>query len=120
MPRMTQKYLKQVTFIDELKAKDIIKKLPNMDEWSFLEENISEWCDEDGFEWRLRCTKFTNSEYSISCSNWKTIIGQKMTKAEKRRETIFKSCFIYLAKEYGTGVKGDIFEGDYVYNYIHV
>ena len=119
MPRITKKERKICAFLDELNSKDIIKNLPDMKDWSYNQEQRLEWSDEDGFEWNLRCTKTTESEYSITCSNWKTIIRKNITKTEKRKQTIHKSCYIYLLEEYGTSGKDIYYRGgDYVYVYV--
>jgi hypothetical protein len=113
---ITKKMSKNLAFVEELISKDIVKNLPTMKDWTV--EESCEWWDDDGFEWNVERPK-SNLEYRIWCSNWKTIIKQKMTKTEKRKKTICKQCTIRPKKDCD-GIKGDIFVGDYVYTYIQV
>jgi hypothetical protein len=113
--------LQNNNFIEELKTKGILEKLLNMDDWEINREEILTW-DDDGYEWRLRCKKYSKcSEYDVSCSNWRTIISENLTKAEKRRKISNKSCIIYLVKDYGTdGLIGDYYFENYVFTYINI
>jgi len=115
---MTKEMKNRNDFVGEIISK-VLKKLPNTDDWKPLQREILEWQDGD-FEWIIETHYLIGPAYHIYCSNWKTTIKQKMKKAEKRKNTINKNCIIIPRKYYDDGVKGDIFDGDYVFTNIFV
>jgi hypothetical protein len=115
---VTKKMSKNLAFVEELISKGVLEKFPNITDWGMFHKESLEWV-EDGFEWKLETHKAGRVEYRIWCSNWKSIISQKMTKTEKRKKTICKQCTIRPKKDCD-GIKGDIFVGDYVYTYIQI
>jgi hypothetical protein len=115
MPKMSKK---NIAFVEELKSKNIFDKLPKMDDWVFGEEIKKTW-HEDGLQWELRSTKMTHPEYHLYCGNWDKLLKLKITKKERQKQYIFKSCDIYLAKDFPDKVP-KIIEGDYAFTYIKV
>ena len=120
---ITKKMEKNLDFVGEIFKQYVFKKLPNPSDMTMFQKESVEWLDDYGFEWKVELVKFGmpeyRPEYRIWCSNWKSILKQKMTKTEKRKKTIYRHCTVYLKKDY-TGIKGDIFHAEYVFTNIFV
>lgn len=106
--KMTKKYQKNMDFAKELQHKKIFEKISNIS--SKNGEIIEEW-QEDGFNWRLRSTKLSScTERSISCCK---ILEENLTKKERKKQYIFKSCLIY-DKEYIIDDKYKLYIDEYI------
>jgi len=116
---ITKKMAKKIDFVGEIFANCVFESVPHPDELNMNQKERAEWFDFNGFEWHVEVVKFGIPEYRIWCSNWKSILKQKMTKTEKRKNTICKHCTVYLRKDYGTGIKGDIYEAEFVFTNIY-
>ena len=115
---ITKKMAKNIDFVGDIFNQGVFEKLPHPSDMDMFQKERVEWLD-NGFEWKVELVKAGIAEYRIWCSNWKSIISQKMTKTEKKKKTIHKHCTVYFRKEYGAGVKGDIFEAEYAFTHIY-
>jgi hypothetical protein len=116
---ITKKMEKNLDFVGEIFKQYLFEKFLNPTDMNMFQKESVEWLDDYGFEWKVELVKTGIPEYRIWCSNWKSILKQKMTKTEKRKKTIYRHCTVYLKKDYDGYQRGDIFHAEYVFTHIY-